>query len=104
MLSDSSASALVLTLLPAFAAAAELRAEGARSLGEVVDRLVRFTRDSAYPGDDWGEIEVTLETGDGVVHVSVHDWGCRSRARAVTSARCRSRSQRSVPTRGTCCS
>ena len=50
-------------------------------MGTVVERLVRFTLDNAYPDDDLGEIEVTVEAGDGLVYVGVHDWG-----RPLTSA------------------
>jgi len=75
VLSDASAPSLVLALLPAFAVAAGIPAEDERRLGTVVERLVSFTLDDAYPDDDLGEIEVTLEAGDGLVHVTVHDWG-----------------------------
>ena len=75
VLSDASAPSLVLALLPAFAAAAEIPAADARRLHRVVAGLVSFTLDNAYPDDDLGEIEVTLEAGDGFVHVAVHDWG-----------------------------
>jgi len=75
VLSDASAPSLVLALLPAFAVAVGIPAEDERRLGTVVERLVSFTLDNAYPDDDLGEIEVTLEAGDGFVHVAVHDWG-----------------------------
>ena len=75
VLSDPSARSLVLALLPAFAAAAGISAEDERRMGTVVERLVGFTLDNAYPDDDLGEIEVTLEVGDGFVGVTVHDWG-----------------------------
>jgi anti-sigma regulatory factor (Ser/Thr protein kinase)/GNAT superfamily N-acetyltransferase len=75
VLSDASAPSLVLALLPAFAASADIPAEDARRLGTVVARLVSFILDNAYPDDDLGEIEVTLDADDGVVHVGVHDWG-----------------------------
>ena len=75
VLSDASAAPLVLAVLPAFAAAAGISAEDARRLGTVVERLVRFTLDNAYPDDDFGEIEVTLEADADLVHVTVHDWG-----------------------------
>jgi N-acetylglutamate synthase-like GNAT family acetyltransferase len=75
VLSDASALSLTLSFLPAFAAAAAISAEDARRLGAVVERVVRFTLDSAYPNDDLGEIEVTLEAGDDLVRVFVHDWG-----------------------------
>jgi N-acetylglutamate synthase-like GNAT family acetyltransferase/anti-sigma regulatory factor (Ser/Thr protein kinase) len=75
VLNDASAPSLVLALLPAFAAAAGIPAADARRLHTVVAGLVSFTLDNAYPDDDLGEIEVTLEAGDGFVHVAVHDWG-----------------------------
>jgi hypothetical protein len=65
----------VLVLLPAFAAATGISAEDTRQLGTVVAGLVRFILDNAYPDDDFGEIEVTLEADPDVVHVTVHDWG-----------------------------
>ena len=75
VLSDASATSLVLALLPAFAAACGIRAEDERRLGAVIGQLVSFTLDNAYPDDDLGEIEVTLESGDGSVQVTMHDWG-----------------------------
>jgi N-acetylglutamate synthase-like GNAT family acetyltransferase/anti-sigma regulatory factor (Ser/Thr protein kinase) len=75
VLSDASAPSLVLAVLPAFAAAAGIPAEDERRLGAVVDQLVSFTLDNAYPDDELGEVEVTLESGDGSVQVVVHDWG-----------------------------
>jgi len=75
VLSDASAPSLVLALLPAFASAAGIPAGDARGLSTVVEGLVGFTLDNAYPDDDLGEIEVTIEAGDGLVHVAVHDWG-----------------------------
>ena len=75
VLSDASAPSLVLALIPAFAAALEIPAEDERRLGAVVEQLVGFTLDNAYPDDDLGEIEVALDAGDGSVHVCVHDWG-----------------------------
>ena len=75
MLSDGSAPSLVLALLSGFAAAAGIAEDDARRLGRVVERLVSFTLDNAYPNDDLGEIELALEAGDGFVHVAVHDWG-----------------------------
>jgi hypothetical protein len=75
VLSDASAPSLVLALIPAFAAAIGIPAEDTRRLGAVVEQVVTFTLDNAYPDDDLGEIEVTLEAGDGSVHVAVHDWG-----------------------------
>jgi N-acetylglutamate synthase-like GNAT family acetyltransferase len=75
VLSDASASSIVAAVLPAFAASAGIDADDARRLGTVAERLLGFTLDHAYPDDDLGEIEVTLEAGDGVVEVAVHDWG-----------------------------
>jgi N-acetylglutamate synthase-like GNAT family acetyltransferase/anti-sigma regulatory factor (Ser/Thr protein kinase) len=75
VLSDASAPSLVLALVPAFAAAVGVQAEDERQLAAVVEQLVSFTLDNAYPDDDLGEIEVTLEAGDGSVQVGVHDWG-----------------------------
>jgi N-acetylglutamate synthase-like GNAT family acetyltransferase len=75
VLSDAGAPSLVLALLPAFAAASGISDEDARRVSAVVEGLVRFTLVSAYPDDDLGEIEVTLEAADGSVQVSVHDWG-----------------------------
>lgn len=65
----------MLALIPAFAAAVGIRGDDTRRLGSVVERLVSFTLDNAYPDDDLGEIEVTLEAGDGSVQVAVHYWG-----------------------------
>jgi N-acetylglutamate synthase-like GNAT family acetyltransferase len=75
VLSDASAPSLVLALIPAFAAAVGIPADDERRLGAVVEQLVRFTLENAYPDDDLGEIEVTLEVADGSVQVAVHDWG-----------------------------
>ena len=75
VLSDASAPSLVLALLPAFAAAVGIPGEDERRLCAVVEQLLSFTLDNAYPNDDLGEIEVTLESGDGSVEVAVHDWG-----------------------------
>jgi anti-sigma regulatory factor (Ser/Thr protein kinase)/N-acetylglutamate synthase-like GNAT family acetyltransferase len=75
VLSDASATSLVRALLPAFAAAAGIHAEDARRLRTIVEGLLNFTLDNAYPDDDLGEIEVTLEAGEGFAHVTVHDWG-----------------------------
>jgi len=66
---------LVLAPIPAFAAALGIPADDTRRLSAVVEKLVTFTLDRAYPDDDLGEIEVTLEAGDGSVHLTVHDWG-----------------------------
>jgi N-acetylglutamate synthase-like GNAT family acetyltransferase len=73
--SDVSAEPLVLGLLPAFAAAAGISGEEARRLAAVVTGLVGFTLDNAYPDDDLGEVEVTLEADADLVRVTVHDWG-----------------------------
>jgi N-acetylglutamate synthase-like GNAT family acetyltransferase len=73
--SDASAEPLVAALVPAFAAAAGISAEDARRLETVVAALVRFTLDNAYPDDDFGELEVTLEADADLVHVFVRDWG-----------------------------
>ena len=75
VLSDASVPSLVLALLPAFAAAVGIPREDERRLCAVVEQLLSFTLDNAYPDDDLGEIEVTLEPGDGSVQVTVHDWG-----------------------------
>ncbi len=75
VLSDANARSLVLALLPAFTVAAAISAEEERRLGAVVQELVSFTLENAYPDDDLGEIEVTLEAGADLVHVTVHDWG-----------------------------
>jgi N-acetylglutamate synthase-like GNAT family acetyltransferase/anti-sigma regulatory factor (Ser/Thr protein kinase) len=75
VLSDVNAEPLVLSLLPAFAAATGIPAEDARRLETVVAALVNFTLDNAYPDDELGEIEVTLEADADLVHVTVHDWG-----------------------------
>jgi N-acetylglutamate synthase-like GNAT family acetyltransferase/anti-sigma regulatory factor (Ser/Thr protein kinase) len=75
VLSDASASSLLAAVLPAFAASAAIPADDAGRLVTVVEGLLSFTLDNAYPEDDLGEIEVTLEAGDGFVHVAVHDWG-----------------------------
>jgi YVTN family beta-propeller protein len=75
VLSDASATSLVRSLLPAFAAAAGIHAEDARRLRTIVEGLLNFTLDNAYLDDDLGEIEVTLEADEGFVHVTVHDWG-----------------------------
>ncbi len=75
VLSDSSALALVQALVPAFASAVAIPGGEAGTLGAVVDGLVRFTLEQAYPDDELGEVEVTLEADDGSVRVEVHDWG-----------------------------
>ena len=73
--SDASAEPLVLGLLAPFAAAAGVSAEDAPLLQTVVAGLVGFALDNAYPNDDSGELEVTLEADGDLVHVIVHDWG-----------------------------
>jgi anti-sigma regulatory factor (Ser/Thr protein kinase)/GNAT superfamily N-acetyltransferase len=75
VLSDASARSLVLALVPAFAAASGLGVEDAWRLEAVVSGVIDFTIDNAYPDDDLGEIQVTLEADADVVHVTVHDWG-----------------------------
>ena len=75
VLSDASASSLVSAVLAAFAASAGIAPDDSRRLSTVVDGFVSFTLENAYPGDDLGEIEVTLEAADGYVDVVVHDWG-----------------------------
>ena len=74
-MSDASAEPLVTAVLPAFAAANGIAPEEARRLETVVAGLVGYTLDNAYPDDDFGELEVTLEAEADVVHVIVHDWG-----------------------------
>jgi N-acetylglutamate synthase-like GNAT family acetyltransferase len=73
--SDASAEPLVRALVPAFAAASGIPAVDAERLAALVAGLVAFTLDNAYPDDDLGEIEVTLEADTDLVHVTVHDWG-----------------------------
>ena len=73
--SDAGATALVAGVIPPFASAAGLSDTDARRLRAVVEALVRFTLDHAYPTDPWGEVEVTLEAGDGLTSIDVHDWG-----------------------------
>src|ERR1043165_4648710 len=73
--SDASATALVGGLVPPFAPAGGSPHAGAPRLRAVVEALVRFTLDHAYPDDPWGEIEVTLEAGAGGTSIDVHDWG-----------------------------
>ncbi len=75
VLSDANASPLVQAMVPAFAAGAGLSAGDEERVRDVVAGLVAFTLEHAYPDDDLGEIEVTLEASDGCVHVCVHDWG-----------------------------
>lgn len=75
VLSDASATSLVAAVLPAFEASAGIPAEDAGQLNAVVKGLLGFTLENAYADDDLGEVEVTLEAGDGFVDVVVHDWG-----------------------------
>jgi N-acetylglutamate synthase-like GNAT family acetyltransferase len=75
VLSDAGAPSFVGAVLGAFVASADIPADDARRLHAVVDGLLGFTLDNAYPDDDLGEIEVVLEAGDGLVDVVVHDWG-----------------------------
>jgi len=75
VLSDASAPSLVAAVLPAFTAAAVIPADDAQRVETVVRALVGFALDNAYPDDDFGEIEVTLEADEDRVEVSVHDWG-----------------------------
>jgi len=73
--SDAGATALVGGVIRPFATAAGLSDADAGRLQAVVEALVRFTLEHAYPNDPWGEIEVTLEAGEGVTSIDVHDWG-----------------------------
>ena len=73
--SDAGATALVAGVIAPFATAAGIPDTDFRRLRAVVEALVRFTLDHAYPDDPWGEIEVTLEAGAGVTSIDVHDWG-----------------------------
>jgi N-acetylglutamate synthase-like GNAT family acetyltransferase/anti-sigma regulatory factor (Ser/Thr protein kinase) len=75
VLSDGSARPLALALTSAFAAENGLAEEDVQRVNTVVEGLVGFTLDNAYPEDDLGEIEVTLEADAECVHVTVHDWG-----------------------------
>ena len=75
VLSDASAPSLVLAVLPSFAAAAGVAAEDERKLAPVVEGLLAFALEHGYPGEELGEIEVTLEAGHDCVQVAVHDWG-----------------------------
>ena len=75
VLSDESAQSLVLALVPAFAAASGIRTDDAQRLERVVGGLVDFTLENAYPDDDLGQVEVTLEAEADLVQVTVHDWG-----------------------------
>jgi N-acetylglutamate synthase-like GNAT family acetyltransferase len=62
-------------MVPAFADACGIAAEDEQRLGAVLEQLVRFTVDYAFPEDDLGEIDVTLEAADGSIQIVVHDWG-----------------------------
>jgi N-acetylglutamate synthase-like GNAT family acetyltransferase/anti-sigma regulatory factor (Ser/Thr protein kinase) len=73
--SDAGATGLVAGVIAPFASVTEMPDTEARRLRAVVDALVRFTLEHAYPDDPWGEIEVTLEAGAGVTSIDVHDWG-----------------------------
>jgi N-acetylglutamate synthase-like GNAT family acetyltransferase/anti-sigma regulatory factor (Ser/Thr protein kinase) len=73
--SDAGATALVAGVIAPFATAAGIPDTDARRLRAVVEALVRFTLDHAYPDDPWGEVEVTLEASAGVTYIDVHDWG-----------------------------
>jgi N-acetylglutamate synthase-like GNAT family acetyltransferase/anti-sigma regulatory factor (Ser/Thr protein kinase) len=73
--SDAGATALVAGVIAPFATSAAISDTDARRLHTVVEALVRFTLDHAYPDDPWGEIEVTLEATAGVTVIDVRDWG-----------------------------
>jgi N-acetylglutamate synthase-like GNAT family acetyltransferase len=75
VLSDAGAPRLLLAFVPAFVEAAGIPAKDGARVRDVVEGLVRFTLEHAYPDDDLGEIEVTVEAAEGLVHVDVHDWG-----------------------------
>jgi GNAT superfamily N-acetyltransferase/anti-sigma regulatory factor (Ser/Thr protein kinase) len=75
VMSDASAPSLVLAVVPSFSAAAGLPEDDARKLATVVEGLLSFALENAYPDEELGEIEVTLEAGEGFVQVTVHDWG-----------------------------
>jgi GNAT superfamily N-acetyltransferase len=75
VMSDGSGSSLVLAVIPSFSAAAGLPEEDARKLGAVVEGLLGFTLENAYPDEELGEVEVILEADEGLVQVTVHDWG-----------------------------
>jgi N-acetylglutamate synthase-like GNAT family acetyltransferase len=75
VLSDAAASSMVSAVLASFAASAAIASDEARRLVAVVDGLVGFALENAYPHDELGEIEVTLEAADDHVEVVVHDWG-----------------------------
>jgi N-acetylglutamate synthase-like GNAT family acetyltransferase len=73
--SDAGATALVAGVIPPFATAAEISDSEVRRLRAVVEALLRFTIEHAYPDDPWGDIEVTLEANAGITSIDVHDWG-----------------------------
>ena len=75
VMSDADAPSLVLAVLPSFADAAGLPEDDAVKLRAVVEGLLGFTLENAYPDAELGEIEVTLEANEGLVQVTVHDWG-----------------------------
>ena len=75
VLSDASARPLVLALVPAFADASGIEAADGQRLETLVAALVDFTLDRAYPQDDLGKIEVTLEADADRVRITIHDWG-----------------------------
>jgi len=74
-MSDASAPSLVLAVLPSFSAAAGLPEDDGQKLRTVVEGLLGFALDNAYPDGEPGEVDVTLEAGEGLVQVTVHDWG-----------------------------
>src|SRR6185436_5068050 len=75
VMSDASAPSLVLAVLPSFSAAAGLLEDDGQKLRTVVEGLLGFALDNAYPDGEPGEVDVTLEAGEGLVQVTVHDWG-----------------------------
>lgn len=75
VLSDAAAPSIAAAVVPPFAASAGLGTEDGERLHSVLGGLLAFTLEHAYPDDDQGEVEVTLEAGSGVVRVVVHDWG-----------------------------
>jgi anti-sigma regulatory factor (Ser/Thr protein kinase)/predicted N-acetyltransferase YhbS len=58
-----------------FARALGVSPSEATGLAGVLDEAVRFVAEHAYPGDDAGRIELTLEPDDDGVRVALHDWG-----------------------------
>ena len=75
VMSDASAPSLVLAVLPSFSAAAGLPEDDGQKLRTVVEGLLGFALDNAYPDGEPGDVDVTLEAGEGLVQVTVHDWG-----------------------------